>query len=136
MSGAHARTRAALFGAVLSVAACHRVAPTPDASASQDCRAAQAREADTRIHIDGPYMGIPHLGDSLIYIVNDREVWRGVYNPCHPTPGRSAALDHVIPATDSVVSLYYMHGPDVAARYHIGGKAPSAYVIRTAPPPE
>lgn len=133
-------TSAWLGGAFVVVAfalgACHRAPPTPDPSTTEDCRAARAREADTRIHIDGPYMSTPHVGDSLIYVVNDREVWRGVYDPCHPSPGKSAAIDHVIPGTDSVVSLYYQRGPDVAARYHIGGKGPAAYIIHTAPPPE
>jgi len=82
-------------------------------------------------------MNMPHLGDTLVIIVNDREAWRGKYDPCHPSPGRyAAALDHVIPATDSVVSLFVEHGPEAAARYHVGGTRVTAYVIRTAPPPE
>ena len=129
-----------LTGAVLAVSiavdACHRAPPNPDPRTSADCLRAQAREDDTRIHIDGRYMALPRLGDSVIYIVNDREVWRGAYDPCHPSPERRAALDHVIPATDSVVSLCVEHGPEAAARYHVGGTRMMAYIIRTAPPPE
>lgn len=125
-----------MLGATIGIDACHRAAPSPDPRLSENCHIAQARAADTRIHIDGPGMNTPNLGDSLVLVVNDHEVWRGVYDPCHPSPGRSAALDHVIPATDSVISLYYLHGPDVAAKYHIGGQGPSAYIIRTSPPPE
>lgn len=130
------RVGSMLAVATLGVGACHRARPIPDPRAFDDCRAARAREADTRIHIDGPYMGIPHIGDSLIYVVNDREVWRGVYDPCHPSPGKTAAIDQVIPGTDSVVSLQYLRGASVTAKYHIGGRGPSAYIIRTAPPPE
>lgn len=130
------RVAAMMSCVAVCLGACHRVPPSPDPRAFADCRAARAREAGTRIHIDGPYMGIPHLGDSLIFIVNDREVWRGVYDPCHPTPSRRAAVDHAIPATDSVVSLYYQRGLSVAEKYHIGGQGPAAYIIHTAPPPE
>jgi len=125
-----------LLVASMIVGACHRAPPRPEAQTAAACLAEQERESDTRIHIDGPYMSTPRLGDSVIYIVNDREVWRGVYDPCHPSPGRHAALDHSIPATDSVVSLFVEHGREAAARYHIGGSRVTAYVIRTAPPPE
>jgi len=81
-------------------------------------------------------MNVPRRGDSLVIVVNDREAWRGVYDPCRPFQGRSAALEHAIPATDSVISVMFLHGPDVSAKYHIGGMGPAAYVIRTAPPPE
>lgn len=81
-------------------------------------------------------MDTPRLCDSLIIIVNDHEAWRGVYDPCHASPGRRAALDHVIPGTDSVVSVEFRTGPFVALTYHIGGKGPAAYIIRTVPPPE
>lgn len=89
------------------------------------------------IHIDGARMNAPHLGDTLVLVVNDREAWRGLYDPCHPSAGRySAALEHVIPATDSVISFEIEHGPEAAARYHVGWNRVTVYVIRTAPPPE
>ena len=130
------RLMGALLVASIAVDACHRAPPNPDSRASADCLRAQAREGDTRIHIDGRYMGMPRQGDSVIYVVNDREVWRGVYDPCHPSPERRAALDHVIPATDSVVSLFVEHGVEAASRYHVGGTHVVVYIIRTAPPPE
>lgn len=125
----------ALLFASLSVDACHRAPPGAIPQTGAPCRATQQHD-DGRIHIDGPGMNTPDIGDSLVIVVNDHEAWRGVYDPCHPSPGRDAALDHVIPATDSVISLEFVHGPDVGARFHIGGKRAAAYVIRTAPPPE
>lgn len=131
------RLASTLVVASIIVDACHHTPGPPYAATPEECRAARADERSGVIHIDGPRMNMPRLGDSLVLIVNDREAWRGVYDPCHPTAGHyAAALDHLIPATDSVVSFVIEHGPDVTATYHIGGRRPVAFVIRTAGPPE
>lgn len=90
----------------------------------------------TPVRIDGPGKSPMRPGDSVVIILNDREAWRGVYDP-HPRHGElQAALDHLIPGTDSIVSSDVWTGRDVAAKYHVGGTRPSAIMIRTVPPPE
>lgn len=132
-----AQRASALIVASMSLAACHRAPAPPYEATPAECRAAREYENGRVVHIDGPRMNMPQSGDTLVIIVNDREAWRGTYDPCHPAPGHyAAALDHVIPATDSVVSFVIEHGAAAAARYHVGGTRVTAYVFRTAPPPE
>lgn len=121
--------------ASLALVACHRAAPSADPHGVAACRAAQWHD-DGRIHIDGPGSFTFLDGDSLVLIVNDREWWRGVYDPCDTPRSFVTALRRAIPPTDSVLSAEALIGRAAVDRYRVGGKHPDALVIRTAPPPE
>lgn len=126
------RTLAVILVAVVS--ACRpvaRAAPAPDPARSPECLAELAREHETGIH----ETNMPHRGDSLVFVVNGREAWRGVYDPCvradlHP-PKVDAAVQ--VTAADSVALLEVLRGPDVAERFHVGGAHVTVIVIGTVP---
>lgn len=126
------------FTVLLGIGACHRVGATTDPRPSAECRAAQRNEQrydDGRIRIDGSGSFSLHRGDSLVVLVNDREWWRGVYDPCRRVDGLENALRRAVPATDSVLSTQFLVGRDLGAAYHVGGRA-GVLLLRTAPPPE
>lgn len=125
---------------VYSLAACHHGRHTTlasDPAHSPACIDEIARERDTAIHIDGPYMNLPQRGDSVVIVVNDREEWRGVYDPCaHDFPlrrGTPNGTERAAAATDAVTSLEIVHGRDAATRFGIGTAHAVAYVIRATP---
>ena len=75
--------------------------------------------------------------DSVVIVVNDREEWRGVYDPCaHDFPlrrGTPNGTERAAAATDTVTSLEIVHGRDAATRFGIGTAHAVAYVIRATP---
>jgi hypothetical protein len=84
------------------------------------------------IRIDG-WFG-PTVNDSLVFVVNGREHWRGLYVLC--TDERAVAAGSTtwrLAATDSIRSLYVIRGDTVRRAFHIGGINPSAMIIETAP---
>lgn len=129
-----------VVASLVAMAACHRTPVTSlDPAHSRACADELARERDTSLHIDGPYMSMPQRGDSVVIIVNDHEEWRGVYDPCvRPfplsrvavtQPGRAGAV------TDTTTSLDIVRGAEAAARFRIATARAVAYVVHTTSHP-
>lgn len=90
-----------------------------------------AREHETLIHDTN----MPRRGDSLVFILNGREAWRGMYDPCVPADRHPPKFDTAVQVTaaDSVASLEVLQGRSVAERFHVGGAHVTVIVIGTVP---
>ena len=112
--------------------ACHRTAAYGKREASL-CASQAVVEAQTsgRVRIDGPGAWGPRLDDSVVLVVDGEERWRGVYAGCQP-PALTGAMHVSLPQpADSVESIRVIWGDSVRMLFGIGGKWPSAVLIRT-----